>query len=166
MVDFSKATWEKYWHKYQTKAKYYAKRIKSDTPDVFRDIDQFKAQVSGYSQMRGTSIEQTITFLAQKAGLYGASVKQIQALQREHMEKTGATLSFRSAAYIFSPRNKETEDIMKMAQSLGIDTEEDLRQAVLNGELTLSEANIILVRKFGVIEERSHWISQNIFGSN
>ena len=56
---------------------------------------------------------------------------------------------------------------MKLAKSLSIETEEELAEASRNGELSLSEVNIILVRQFGITDSiaRKNWISQNIFGS-
>ena len=83
------------------------------------------------------------------------------------MKQTGNYVSLAAAANMFSPRNKETEDVMKLAHSLGIETEEELAEAGQSGELSLSEVNIILVRQFGITDSRArkNWISQNIFGS-
>lgn len=175
------ATWERYWNKYKTKARYYAKRAKRE-PDLFPDIDQFKAQFEGYKRKRTkpgpidetghfTTIsigdEEVISFLAQKAGLYDATVAKIRALQKGHSMLTGGSVNFQDAARMFDSNNKEVEDILILADELHIETEEDLARVANDGFITLSEVNIILLRRFGYgeSEDRERWISQHIFGS-
>ena len=81
---------------------------------------------------------------------------------------TGGRVNFQDAARMFDSNNKELEDILELADQLHIETEEDLARAANDGFLTLSEVNIILLRKFyyGESEDRERWISQHIFGSN
>ena len=175
------ATWEKYWNQYKTKARYYAKRAGRE-PDLFPDIDQFKSQFEGYKLKRTkpgpidatghfTTIsigdEEVISFLAQKAG-FNATMKQVKALQRGYNMLTSGRVVLRTAVEMFDPNNKEADEVLKLADKMHIETEEDLRQAALDHYVTLSEVNIILLRKFdyGESEDRKRWISQHVFGSD
>ena len=161
--------WEEAFKKYKLKALYYTNRANTElSAHYIKDIDQFKEQVTGYRETYGWTVGKATSVLAQKAGMNDATLNQVQALQSARMRQTGNYVSLAAAAAMFSPRNKETEDIMNLAHSLGIETEEELAEAGRNGELSLSEVNIILVRQFGITDSRnrSHWISQNIFGSD
>ena len=161
--------WEEAFKKYQSTARYYTSRANTQlSAHYIQDIDQFKEQVMGYRDTYGWTVGKATSVLAQKAGMNDATLNQVQALQSARMRQTGNYVSLAAAAAMFSPRNKETEDIMNLAHSLGIETEEELAEAGRNGELSLSEVNIILVRQFGITDSRnrSHWISQNIFGSD
>ena len=115
----------------------------------------------GYRDTYGWTVGKATSVLAQKAGMNDATLSQVQALQSARMKQTGNYVSLADAAYMFSPRNKETEDVMKLAKSLSIETEEELAEAGRNGELSLSEVNIILVRQFGMTNSyaRKNWIS-------
>lgn len=160
--------WEEAFKKYQSTARYYTNRAKTKlSANYIQDIDQFKEQVMGYRDIYGWTVGKATSVLAQKAGMNDATLSQVQALQSARMKQTGNYVSLAAAANMFSPRNKETEDVMKLAKSLSIETEEDLAEAGQSGELSLSEVNIILVRQFGITDSRArkNWISQNIFGS-
>ncbi len=160
--------WEEAFKKYQLTALYYTNRANTQLSSHYiQDIDQFKEQVTGYRETYGWTVGKATSVLAQKAGMNDATLSQVQALQRARMKQTGNYVSLAAAANMFSPRNKENEDVLKLAHSLGIETEEELAEAGRNGELSLSEVNIILVRQFGVMDSQSrkNWISQNIFGS-
>lgn len=160
--------WEEAFKKYQSTARYYTNRAKTNLSSHYiQDIDQFKEQVMGYRDTYGWTVGKATSVLAQKAGMNDATLNQVQALQSARMKQTGNYVSLADAAYMFSPKNKETEDVMKLAKSLSIETEEELAEAGRNGVLSLSEVNIILVRQFGITDSyaRKNWISQNIFGS-
>ena len=160
--------WEEAFKKYQSTARYYTNRANTKlSAHYIQDIDQFKEQVMGYRDTYGWTVGKATSVLAQKAGMNDATLSQVQALQSARMRQTGNYVSLAAAANMFSPRNKETEDVMKLAKSLSIETEEDLAEAGQSGELSLSEVNILLVRQFGIMDSyaRKSWISQNIFGS-
>ena len=81
---------------------------------------------------------------------------------------TSGRVVLRTAVEMFDPNNKEADEVLKLADKMHIETEEDLRQAALDHYVTLSEVNIILLRKFdyGESEDRKRWISQHVFGSD
>lgn len=160
--------WEEAFKKYKLTALYYTNRANTQLSSHYiQDIDQFKEQVMGYRETYGWNVGKATSVLAQKAGMNDATLSQVQALQSARMKQTGNYVSLAAAAAMFSPRNKETEDVLKLAKSLSIETEEELAEAGRNGELSLSEVNIILVRQFNITDSyaRKNWISQNIFGS-
>ena len=160
--------WEEAFKKYKLTALYYTNRANTQlSAHYIQDIDQFKEQVMGYRETYGWTVGKATSVLAQKAGMNDATLSQVQALQSARMKQTGQYVSLAAAANMFSPRNKENEDILKLAKSLSIETEEELAEAGRNGELSLIEVNVILVRQFDITDSyaRKNWISQNIFGS-
>ena len=161
--------WGKAFEKYKSTAQFYTNRADGIlSEDYINDVDTFKEQVMGLRDKYGWGVEKATSALAQRAGLNGASLKQVRMMQFYHLTQTGEDLSFEDAVYAFSPKNRETEDVLNMAKKLEIETEDELQEAVMDGIVSLSEANVILVRKFGKFGkyERAEWISQNIFGSN
>lgn len=161
--------WGEAFEKYKSTAQHYTKRAGSVLgEDYIQDVDTFKEQVMGLRDTHGWGVGKAASFLAQRAGLNGASLKQVRMVQFHHLVKTGEELSFEDAAYAFSPNNRETDDVLAMADKLEIETEDELREAVMDGIVSLGEANVILARNFGKSSkyERAEWISQNVFGSD
>ena len=121
--------WGKAFEKYKSTAQFYTNRADGIlSEDYINDVDTFKEQVMGLRDTYGWGVEKATSALAQRAGLNGASLKQVRMMQFYHLVQTGEDLSFEDAVYAFSPKNRETEDVLKMAKKLEITTEDELQE--------------------------------------
>ena len=173
--------WGKAFERYNSTARHYAKvaGTKLNADWDFKDIDQFKEQVSSYRDTYGWDVAKTTSFLAQHAGLNGVSLKQLNAFRATAAEIVEGPVSMKSAAAAFySPasefRTKEEKEAVRNAlkESMtarvaekGWTDRSELADAVKKGEMTLAELNAYLSVDTTDSYERAEWISQNIFGS-
>lgn len=161
--------WDKLFHKYDTKVKYWSGKCKTDPKDKIEYLDPFREKILSVREKYGLSSEQAVTLLGQQAGL-GASLKQLDAY-RAGAAKLGIKVDRKAAAEAFvGGVIRDVSDVeAKIENDLGEGwTLDDLANVVAAGTITLSEANIILKLRFGIYKSkaRAGWISQNIFGSN
>ena len=173
--------WGKAFERYNSTARHYAKvagtKLNSDWD--FKDIDQFKEQVSSYRDTYGWGVAKTTSFLAQHAGLNGVSLKQLNAFRATAAELVEGPPSMKDAAAPFytpasefrtKAEKEAVRNAMKEAMTARVAengwTKEALAEQVKKGEMTLAELNAYLSVDTTDSYERAEWISQNIFGSD
>ena len=160
--------WGKLFDKYNRKVNYWSRTYKTVPIKRIEYLDDFREKIITARERYGLSSEQAVRMLGQHAGL-GASLKRINAYISA-AAKLGIAVDLKDAARAFTVgvirSQKDIEN--KLTKDLGEGwTQDDLAAAVINGKITLNEANSLLRLKYGMseFEDRAHWISQNIFGS-
>lgn len=160
--------WGKLFDKYNRKVNYWSRTYKTTPKDRIEYLDSFQEKIFSVRERYGLSSEQAVKFLGQQAGL-GASLKQLDAYMAG-AAKLDIKVDLKAATEALVRgviRSKDDIEAKLAADHPEGWTEDDLAAAVFNGEITLNEANTILRLKYGMSnsEDRAHWISQNIYGS-
>ena len=159
--------WGKLFEKYNRKVNYWIRTYKTVPVKRIEYLDTFREEITTARERYGLSSEQAVRMLGQHAGL-GTSLKKINAYIAA-AAKLGIAVDLKDAARAFTSgviRSKEAIET-KLTEYREGWTQDDLAAAVMSGKITLNEANSLLRLKYGMseFEDRAHWISQNIFGS-
>ena len=159
--------WGKLFDKYNRKVNYWSRTYKTTPIDRIEYLDKFQERIITERERYGLSSEQAVRLLGQQAGL-GASLKKINAYIAA-AAKLGIAVDLKDAARAFTSGVIRSQKAIekKLTEYREGWTQDDLAAAVINGKITLNEANSLLRLKYGMseFEDRAHWISQNIFGS-
>lgn len=160
--------WKKLWKAYNRKVDYWSRTYKTAPKDRIESIDTFEEKAKTVREKYGMNSVQVVRMLSQQAGL-GVSLKQLNAYMAG-AAKLGLRVDFKEAIKVFMTGViRDVSDVKdKLADDFGDDwTIWNLKVAVANGTITLSEANTILRLHFGMDpKDRADWISQNVFGSD
>ena len=161
--------WGNLFDKYNRKVNYWSRTYKTVPKGRIDHLDTFREKIISVREKYGLSSEQAVKYLGQRAG-FGASWNRIEAYMRA-ADKLGIKVDLKQAVETFTADviRSETDVEANITADLGENWNmDDLAAAVYNGTITLNEANIVLRLKFNMPnrEDRAHWISQNIFGSD